>query len=80
LTANLSSRAQKLAAVPESEFEGMVGQWRDTLERENERVTTDLLRAAAKAERKRDVAAEHQGIEAGFGDDDRILTATDAIS
>ena len=40
----LSSRAQKLAAVPEDEFEGMLGDWRERVAKENERVTTNLLR------------------------------------
>ncbi len=39
----LSSRAQKLAAVPEDEFEGLLSQWRERAEKENERVTTSLL-------------------------------------
>ena len=52
----LSSRAQKMAAVPEDEFEGSLGKWRERLESENERVTTDLLRAADKAERKSNIA------------------------
>jgi N6-adenosine-specific RNA methylase IME4 len=47
----LSSRAQKMAAVPEAKFEGMVGEWRETVQRENERVTTRLLREGEKAER-----------------------------
>ena len=35
----LSSRAQKLAAVPESKFEGMIGEWRSRVEKENERAS-----------------------------------------
>jgi hypothetical protein len=31
---NLSSRAQKIAAVPEAEFEATLGGWRDTVKRE----------------------------------------------
>lgn len=45
----LSSHSQKVAAIPEAEFEGIVGQWRETLETENERVTTNILAAAEKA-------------------------------
>lgn len=45
----LSSHAQKVAAIPAAEFEGIVGQWRDTLETENERVTTNIITAAEKA-------------------------------
>lgn len=44
----LSSRAQKLAAVPEAEFEGMLGEWRERVGRENERVTTNLLKAGER--------------------------------
>lgn len=44
----LSARAQKMAAVPEAEFESMVGEWRDRVEAENERVTTNLLKAGEK--------------------------------
>lgn len=40
----LSSRAQKLAAIPEQEFESHIGEWRSRVERETERVTTNLLR------------------------------------
>lgn len=44
----LSSRAQKFAAIPEAEFEAMLGGWRERIEFENERVTTNLLKAGAK--------------------------------
>lgn len=40
----LSSRAQKLAAVPAAQFDGMLGEWRDRIGKETERVTTNLLR------------------------------------
>lgn len=39
----LSSRAQKLAALPTDEFESRIGTWRSEIEQENERITTDLL-------------------------------------
>lgn len=45
----LSSHSQKVAAIPEAEFEGIVGQWRDTLETENARVTTNIIAAAEKS-------------------------------
>ena len=38
-----------MAAVPKEQFEGMVGEWRSRIVFENERVTTNLLRAG-KAE------------------------------
>lgn len=44
----LSARAQKMAAVPADEFESMVGEWRERVEAENERVTTNLLKAGEK--------------------------------
>lgn len=47
----LSSRAQKLAAVPEERFEGMVGEWRERVTKENERVTINLLREGERAQR-----------------------------
>ena len=43
----LSSRAQKLAAVPEAKFEGLVAEWRVRVEQENERVTMALLADSA---------------------------------
>ena len=46
----LSSRAQKLAAVPESKFEGMIGEWRGRVEKENERVTATLIKEGEIAE------------------------------
>jgi hypothetical protein len=45
----LSARAQKIAAVPEEKFEGMVGEWRGRIQEENERVTVNLLREGARA-------------------------------
>lgn len=47
----LSSRAQKLAAVPEDKFEDMVGEWRGRVEKENERVTVNLLREGERRQR-----------------------------
>lgn len=47
----LSSRAQKLAAVPEDQFEGMIGEWRERVGKENERVTTNLLKAGERERR-----------------------------
>lgn len=46
----LSSRAQKLAAIPEDKFDGMIGEWRERVEKENERVTVNLLKAGERAE------------------------------
>lgn len=45
----LSSRAQKLAAVPAEQFEAEVGEWRQRVTQEGERVTARLERAGAQA-------------------------------
>jgi hypothetical protein len=42
ISKDLSSRAQKLAAVPEAEFEQEIGEWRDRVKQEGERVTARL--------------------------------------
>jgi N6-adenosine-specific RNA methylase IME4 len=50
ISKDLSSRAQKLAAVPEPEFEAEMAGWREKVKAENARVTTTLLKAGAKAQ------------------------------
>lgn len=45
---NLADRARKTAAIPETEFEGIVQEWRDRIEQENERVTVNILEAGDK--------------------------------
>lgn len=52
----LSSHSQKVAAIPEDDFENIVDEWRDSLETANERVTTNILAAADKAAGKPHVA------------------------
>lgn len=49
ISKDLSSRAQKLAAVPAAEFEQEVGEWRDRVQAEGARVTTRLEKAGEKA-------------------------------
>lgn len=46
---DLSSRAQKLAAVPEAEFEAEVGQWRERVTAEGARVSARLEKAGERA-------------------------------
>lgn len=58
----LSSRAQKIAAVDDGKFEQMIGEWRDRVSSETERVTTNLLREGEKAQRK---AANQAAVEGG---------------
>lgn len=49
ISKDLSSRSQKLAAVPEDEFEAEVGEWRERVKAEGKRVTTRLEQAGEKA-------------------------------
>ncbi len=57
---DLSSRSQKLAAVPEEQFEAEVGEWRERVKAEGQRVTTRLEKAGerAMAEPKRPTEAD----------------------
>jgi hypothetical protein len=57
---DLSSRAQKLAAVPEEKFEGMVGEWRGRVEKETERVTIDLLKEGKREQNKARRSADEE--------------------
>lgn len=56
ISKDLSSRAQKLAAVPEQEFEREVSDWRGRVEKENARVTTRLEAAGERAARQEERA------------------------
>lgn len=51
ISKDLSSRAQKLAAVPEDEFEREVGDWRERVSEEGARVTARLEAAGDKAQK-----------------------------
>jgi len=69
----LSSRAQKLAAIPLEKFEAMLGMWRERVAQEHERVTVNLLREGERAGRR----AEHETRAAGGKIDDLLaLVAT----
>lgn len=52
ISKDLSSRAQKLAAVPKAEFEAEVGEWRERVQAEGARVTTRLEQAGERAIKK----------------------------
>lgn len=56
----LSSRAQKLAQVPEERFETMADAWRDRLEREHDRVSATSLREAIQAPAREKSRAEYE--------------------
>lgn len=49
ISKDLSSRAQKLAAVPEAEFEAEVGEWRERVTAEGARVSARLEKAGERA-------------------------------
>lgn len=56
ISKDLSSRAQKLAAVPQAEFEAEVGEWRERVQAEGARVTTRLEQAGERAMKEAEVA------------------------
>lgn len=70
ISKDLSSRAQKLAALPEKEFEKEVGEWRDRVEAEGARVSARL---EAAGERVLNKAAEKKTVEPG--EDVEVLKA-----
>jgi gas vesicle protein len=49
ISKDLSSKAQKLAAIPADEFEAEVSDWRERIEAENQRVTVRLQQAGERA-------------------------------
>lgn len=51
ISKDLSSRAQKLAAVPAAEFEAEVSEWRERVEEEGRKVTTRLEKAGERAQK-----------------------------
>jgi hypothetical protein len=59
---NLSSRSQKLAAVPQAEFEAEVGEWRDRVKAEGARVSHRLEKAGEKALKKESVPTIPEGM------------------
>ena len=88
----LSSRAQKLAAVPAAEFEAEVGQWRDRVQAEGARGSARLVQAGERelakqpeqpaddgpsAEELAFLEKQHQG---DMEQIQRLLEADDALS
>ena len=53
ISKDLSSRAQKLAAVPEAEFEAEVGAWRERVSAEGVRVSARLEAAGEREQKKK---------------------------
>lgn len=54
----LSARAQKIAAVPEAEFEAEVGEWRERVSAEGERVTARLESSGAAHQKAKEPTPE----------------------
>ena len=64
ISKDLSSRAQKLAAVPAPEFEREVGAWRGRVKAEGARVSARLEAAGERAQRERTTADDaHDGFD-----------------
>lgn len=58
ISKDLSSRAQKLAAVPEAEFEAEVGEWRERVSAEGARVSARLQEAGERELKKQPAIQE----------------------
>ena len=79
---NLADRARKLASIPETEFNEIVSDWRQRIERENERVSINLLKAgerhgaAQAADTRTEAERDADAIQSAWdraGDDGRAL-------
>ncbi len=73
ISKDLSSRAQKLAAVPEAEFEAEVGAWRERVSNEGARVSARLEAAGDREQKKRELAHPVES------QDDELSEAHDTI-
>jgi chromosome segregation ATPase len=63
ISKDLSSRAQKLAAVPAAEFEAEVGQWRERVQSEGARVSARLQAAGDRELKKEPVEPEYTELD-----------------
>ena len=70
ISKDLSSRSQKLAAIPDSEFEAEVGEWRDRVSAEGARVSARLEKKGEKHLQQK----EHLHLVTPTGE---VLTAAD---
>jgi len=79
ISKDLSSRAQKLAAVPKPEFEAEVAGWRERVQQEGQRVTTRLEAAGARAQKrsakpgKPDLVYEGEDLSGELGNIDDLI-------
>lgn len=76
-TRKFSAKCQKLAAVSEHKFEGMIGEWRERVRSENERVTTNLLKEGEREQARESYEARKQ--EGGTVSDLSALTEKFAV-
>ncbi len=85
---DLSARAQRIAAVPEPEFEAEVKGWRGRVEEEGVRVSARLEAAGAQIEdgegyseedREAEHAADFEAMTLIIGADDRLAAAMEEI-
>lgn len=78
---DLSSRAQKLAAVPEDEFEAEVAGWRERVQEEGRRVTTRLEESGERSLRKKGRTLEAAPLpEEQMDGDDELAEAHHTIA
>jgi 16S rRNA G966 N2-methylase RsmD len=73
----LSSRSQKLAAVPEKKFESQMSEWREKVSKEAERVTTNLMKEGEKERAKQSKINEYKKAAKDFSSDDIKIENTD---
>lgn len=66
ISKDLSSRAQKYAAVPPAEFDAIVENWRDKVSEEGVRVSLQLQAAGEKQAKKEPVQPESQPVNFGI--------------
>lgn len=78
ISKDLSSRAQKLAAVPEAEFEREVGEWRERVTEEGRRVSARLEAAGEREQAKQAAPAEEPPQPEDTGPDESELAANRA--
>lgn len=74
ISKDLSSRSQKLAAVPDEEFEEAIGEWRESVKAEGARVTARLEKVGARELKKNAEKIEKTATD----DDDDDGLASDA--
>lgn len=80
ISKDLSSRAQKLAAVPEAEFEAEVGAWRERVTAEGARVSARLEAAGEREQKKKKPKRTLSLPEQQPANEDQLIEAQHTIS